>query len=78
MCMEVKYKTNMRVNMKRQLAFAFEELICYEIKCSLSSSLFLVRQCVSCLNGRAATALTPLLEGPHWPQACCWKHEEPA
>ena len=27
MCMEVKYKTNMRVNLKRQLTFAFEELI---------------------------------------------------
>ena len=37
MCMEVKYKTNMRVNMKRQLTFAFEELISFEIKCNLSS-----------------------------------------
>ena len=55
MCMEVKYKPNMRVNMKRQLTFAFEELISYEIKCSSSLPLFLVRQCLSCLNGRAAT-----------------------
>ena len=52
MCMEVKYKTNMRVNMKRQLTFAFDELISYEIKCSLSSPLFLVRQYLSCLNPR--------------------------
>ena len=55
MCMEVKHKTNMHVNMKQQLTSAFEELICYEIKCSLSLPLFLVRQCLSCLNGRAAT-----------------------
>ena len=27
MCMEVKYKTKTRVNRKRQLTFAFEELI---------------------------------------------------
>ena len=47
----------MRVNMKQQLTFAIEELICYEIKCSLSSPLFLVRQCLSCLNGRAATGI---------------------
>ena len=46
---------NMRVNMKQQSTFAFGELISNEIKCSLSSPLYLVRQCLSCLNGRAAT-----------------------
>ena len=49
----------MRVNMKQQSTFPFEELISNEISCSLSSPLFLVRQCLSCLNGRAATATRP-------------------
>ena len=33
----------------------FRSYVYDEIKCSLSSPLFLIRQCLSCLNGRAAT-----------------------
>ena len=91
MCMEVKYKNNMRVNMKQQLTFAFEELICYEIKCSLSSPLLLVRQCLSSLNGRAATVsvssfhpwnrgttlLARLSRHPRWASVPARDHPQP-